>query len=191
MQRMALKTMTKINLKNYLLVIYCCFCLCNIFFSAGVTGGILLESVNYARAVSMGEAFVSISNDINAIFYNPAGLATIENKVVLFSYQKGLVDVNCGSLVYFFPIKDFKLGLNLAMLDGGIIEINYPDRSSEIRNAQQDFLLFLTCTRNFVHCKISTGITLKSFRSVLVDEAEAVAFGIDLGIQYKFDKKMK
>lgn len=45
-----------------------------------------------ARAVGMGEAYTTISDDINAIFYNPAGLTHIKHVEYMFSYTRWLVD---------------------------------------------------------------------------------------------------
>ncbi len=44
-----------------------------------------------ARPVAMGGAFTAVSDDINSIFYNPAGLTNIQGMEYLFSYTNWLV----------------------------------------------------------------------------------------------------
>ena len=44
------------------------------------------------RALGMGDAFVAVANDYNALFYNPAGLARIENPEINLSIDIGFTD---------------------------------------------------------------------------------------------------
>ncbi|MFH1282355.1 MAG: type IX secretion system membrane protein PorP/SprF [bacterium] len=56
-----------------------------------------------ARPSSMGNAFGAVSDDVNAVFYNPAGIAQLDQTETHFMYARrftGLDDVNLG-LNYF------------------------------------------------------------------------------------------
>ncbi|MBE2219783.1 MAG: UPF0164 family protein, partial [Ignavibacteria bacterium] len=46
------------------------------------------------RATGMGETFVAVSNDITALYWNPAGLMQFEENGVHFSHNEWLVDLN-------------------------------------------------------------------------------------------------
>ena len=62
------------------------------------------------RPMGMGGAFVAVSNDANALFYNPAGLADIEKtRVSLFSLEIE-TDKNTVSLIQDGLKTDFSNG---------------------------------------------------------------------------------
>lgn len=58
----------------------------------GTTGAAFLEMGIGARAVAMGNAFVGTSDDITALYWNPAGLARMENSEVTFMHANWFVD---------------------------------------------------------------------------------------------------
>lgn len=69
-----------------------------------------------ARPYGMGGAFVALSDDGNASFWNPAGLDRLEQKELCFMYAKpylGLEGVDWGllSFAYAHPVKQKKLGV--------------------------------------------------------------------------------
>ncbi len=82
------------------------------------TTGFTFLRLNYsARASAMANAFTGLSNDVNAVFFNPAGLTQIETDEASLTYMDYFVGVNCGSAVYAHKIKDatvafFVKGLN-------------------------------------------------------------------------------
>ena len=49
-----------------------------------------------ARPAGMGGAFLAITNDVNSIFYNPAGIANISKRTATFTYLNDLLDFNTG-----------------------------------------------------------------------------------------------
>ncbi len=53
-----------------------------------------------ARAAALNGSFVSMTNDPNLLYYNPAGLATLEHPSASASFLKHLLDVNAGSVTY-------------------------------------------------------------------------------------------
>ena len=53
-----------------------------------------------ARAAAMNGSFVSITDDPNVLFYNPASLSTITSTRLSFSYFKDLLDISSGSAAY-------------------------------------------------------------------------------------------
>lgn len=56
-----------------------------------------------ARAAAMGGAFLAISGDVNSLFYNPAGIASLTARSASFSYQDDLLDFNSGFVGYVQP----------------------------------------------------------------------------------------
>ena len=45
------------------------------------------------RAEAMGQAYIAIANDAEALFYNPAGISQFEKNEVFFSNTQWVVDI--------------------------------------------------------------------------------------------------
>jgi len=72
------------------------------FKKLGTTGFNFVKIGQSARPAAMGSAFMAISDDINSIFWNPAGLIKIDRVAYTFSYNRWLADseVYSGALAY-------------------------------------------------------------------------------------------
>ena len=73
--------------------------------SIGTSGADFLELGIGSRPLAMGEAFTAALNDINSIYYNPAGLATLRFPVLSVTHQELILDsrfenVNFGTPMY-------------------------------------------------------------------------------------------
>lgn len=67
-----------------------------------------------ARTSALGGAFVSMQNDPNLIFVNPAGLTSLEHTSISVSYLDHLMDIGAGSLAYvgtWEPVGTIGLGI--------------------------------------------------------------------------------
>jgi hypothetical protein len=60
-----------------------------------------------SRAAALAGSFVSITNDPNSLFYNPAGLSTLERPMGSIGFFKHLLDINTGYISYSQPYEDF------------------------------------------------------------------------------------
>lgn len=72
-----------------------------------------------ARAAALNGSFVSMTNDPNLLYYNPAGLATLERPSASASFLKHLLDVNAGSLTYGQAYDD------LGTFAAGVVFVDY------------------------------------------------------------------
>ncbi len=82
----------------------------------GITSANFLKFGVSPRAVAMGEAFTAISDDVNALHYNPAGLGTLERQELALMYNKFVGDVTQQWAAYALPTKRFgtlALGFNM------------------------------------------------------------------------------
>jgi hypothetical protein len=88
-----------------------------------------------ARSSSLAGSFVSMENDANLIFYNPAGLSTITNNKASVGFFKYLLDINSGNVAYAQKYKDY------GYFGIGIRYINYGtfDKYDEDLNEQGTF----------------------------------------------------
>ena len=60
----------------------------------GTTGANFLELDIGSAATSMGGAYVSVVNDVSSAYWNPAGLAYVNNRQTMFMYQPWVVGIN-------------------------------------------------------------------------------------------------
>ncbi len=151
----------------------------------GETGLRILVSNLSAEAGGMGEVFSSFYGGLDSIYYNPAGVKSKEKQIVTM-LMKGQVDIYYGFLGYIHPIKRSCIGIGIVNLQGGEVELNYPDRPSEVKKAQTDYVLNLVYSLNLG--KVDTGINLKLFQSTLMEEVKAEGFALDLGLIYQIKK---
>ena len=59
----------------------------------GTSSGAVLKIGVGARATGLGESFVAVANDPTAIFWNPAGLASIQRQEVSLSHLEWPADI--------------------------------------------------------------------------------------------------
>jgi len=57
-----------------------------------------------ARPIAMGGAFTGVADDESSLFYNPAGLATLSGRRLIFGYHNYIFDMQAGFLGYIHPI---------------------------------------------------------------------------------------
>lgn len=75
-------------------------CESSIYDDAGRTNAAFLKVDAGSRPVSMGSAFVGVADDVNTIFWNPAGLTSIENREFTGMHNFSFADINNESFGY-------------------------------------------------------------------------------------------
>lgn len=85
---------------------------------AGTASGTFLKIAVGARATGLGESFVAVANDPSAIFWNPAGLASIQRQELQVNHLSWPGDVNYEHLAYVMPVR--RLGGSLAFQLGAL-----------------------------------------------------------------------
>jgi len=83
---------------------------------AGTASGTFLKIGIGARATGLGESFVAVANDPSAIYWNPAGLASIQRQEVALSYIEWPADIRFSHLAWVLPVR--RLGGSLAFQFG-------------------------------------------------------------------------
>ena len=61
---------------------------------AGTTGAAFLKIEGGSRPVGMGGAFVGLANDVNTIFWNPAGLTTVQARELTAMQNFSIADIS-------------------------------------------------------------------------------------------------
>lgn len=72
--------------------------------TAGTSGATFLELGTGARALAMGEAYTAGSEDVNTLYYNPAGLGTLQYPVASYNHQELLYDSRFETAMGAFPL---------------------------------------------------------------------------------------
>jgi hypothetical protein len=72
-----------------------------------------------ARSAALAGSFVSATNDPNVLFYNPAGLSTLDAPLGSAGFFKDLLDINSGHIAYSQEIEGF------GYAGAGILYTNY------------------------------------------------------------------
>lgn len=135
------------------------------------------------RAAALGGGYVANANDPNVLFYNPAGIKTIERIPISFSFVKHLMDINSVSLASTFEINGIgKFGAAIQYVNyGNFTEANqFGDKTGEF--GAGDLALILgyanSISENFYY-----GANLKFIYSN-IDDVSSTGLAVDLGLQY-------
>jgi len=136
-----------------------------------------------ARSASLAGSFVSMTNDINGIFYNPSSLTTLESPRASVGFFKYLMDINSGNAAFGFKYK------NLGYFGVGIRYINYGTFDKYDENyvnvgtfSANDFAINLSYANIYLD-HISYGISFK-FITSKYDEYSSSAIAGDFGLLY-------
>ncbi len=82
----------------------------------GTSSGTFLKISVGARASALGESFVAVANDPSAIYWNPAGLASMQRPEMLLSHIDWPADISYEHIAYVLPWR--RLGGSLAFQFG-------------------------------------------------------------------------
>ena len=82
----------------------------------GTSSGSFLRIGVGARATGLGEAFVAVANDPSAIYWNPAGLASLQRSELLLSHVEWPAEIRYEHVAWVFPVR--RLGGSLAFQFG-------------------------------------------------------------------------
>lgn len=158
--------------------------------SPGTSGGRILNQAIGARPLSMGETFVAIADDINAINWNPAGLGNLERPTISTMYLKGLADTGYYYFGYGQPAGEIgAIAVSVFTLQGGNMEINYTDGTSATKKSEQDYVYSFSYARK-LNKSISLGANIKFISSTLAEDYSTTAYAFDFGGLYKLADKL-
>jgi len=160
-------------------------CLCSYLAASGKNSGTssaqFLELGGSARASAMGDAYAGISDDASAVFYNPAGLANIEEAGVSFTHNFMFEDLFCDWISVIHPTKYGRFGTGIQYLSyGAIKEINEIGVEG---GTMRPYDMAITFSHGREILGFSAGMNLKFILSKISNNAFAVC--ADFGGMYK------
>lgn len=86
----------------------------------GQSGMSFLSVGGSARAAGMADVFTFAQNDLSAVFYNPAGLATVKNRAFYFNYTNWIADMGVAHMAISVNLEKYGVfSLHGQMMDYG------------------------------------------------------------------------
>ena len=148
-----------------------------------------------AASLGMSKSVVATSNDVNSIYWNPAGLVNLEDYEVSLmhaSYFAGIANYNFASIA--LPI-DNQSAIGISIIRFGVDDIlnttelidnqgNIDFNNIRLFSAA-DYAFNIAYARNLIHKDIHFGVNAKVIRRVIGDFASSWGFGFDVGIQFE------
>ncbi|MFH1563557.1 MAG: PorV/PorQ family protein [Nitrospirota bacterium] len=161
--------------------------------SPGSKGAVFLKLGQGARANAMGESFVAVADDINALYWNPAGIAQIKERQATFMYSDWLEEIKYNYLAYIHPtqIMGGIMGGAVTLLDSGSIDKygDDPDGVGPLKPPKlgtfdgKDIAVSVSYAKEMMpNC--SLGATVK-YIQMKIDGKKSTGFGLDVGCLYK------
>lgn len=148
-----------------------------------------------AAALGMSKAVVATSNDVNSIYWNPAGLVGIEDyqgSLMHASYFAGIANYNHAAFA--MPI-DKKSALGISIIRFGVDDIlnttELIDREGNIDFnrislfSAADYAFNFAYARNLIFKDLKFGVNAKVIRRTIGAFASSWGFGFDAGIQFE------
>lgn len=182
-------------MKN-IFIIFIVLCLAGYAFAGdsarkGTTGADQLLIPVGARGIATGGAFLSTLSGIESIYYNPAGLDVGGRNEAMFSYMDYIADINVSYFAAAASLGDLgSIALSFKSMDFGdipITTVESPDGTG--RNYSPSFLIASLSYSKIITDRISVGANFKMISEEIMNTS-ASGFGIDFGVQYKFDSKL-
>ncbi len=154
----------------------------------GTTGAEELLIPVGARGIATGGAFLASLTGLESIYYNPAGLDLTPQTEAMFSYMQYFADINVSYFAISTSLGEMgSIALSFKTLDFGEIPVttaDFPDGTGQTYSPG-----FLTASLTYSKVltdRISVGTNLKLI-SESIQNTSAVGFGLDMGVQYRFN----
>lgn len=148
-----------------------------------------------AAALGMSKAVVATTNNVNAIYWNPAGLVGIEDyqgSLMYASYFAGIANYNYAA--FSMPI-DKNSALGVSVIRFGVDDIlNTTELIDSNGNidfnrislfSAADYAFNVAYARNLIFKDLKIGVNAKVVRRIIGDFATSWGFGFDAGLQFE------
>lgn len=156
------------------------------FGKTGSVGAQFLKIAVGSRYQGMGEASVAIVDDAYSLYWNPAGLASIEGSNITFTNVNWMTDIALNYVSFGTRIEDFgTIGFSATMLTMGDMEVTTveePEGTGEQFGASS-FALTGGYATNLTH-RLAFGIAVKYVYEKIYNES-AGGFAFDFGTQLR------
>lgn len=145
-----------------------------------------------ARVCGMGEAFVGLSDDTSAIYWNPAGLAQLAQPELIAVHNHWFSDINHEFIAYAHPVDEkttLGIGSTLVYIDD-IERRDAPTVEPTGKFTASDTLFILSCASKLTNKRIMLGGNMKIILQK-IESKKAGNIAFDLGTLYAINDKTK
>lgn len=177
------------QVKRIVVIILMLYCVKVNVYSAGAGSSsmsTLLLPVS-ARISALGEACVSLDNDITVLNRNPAGITGMKGWDTSLMYQRGFADDDYMNIHIGKEYKGMMLATSILYYSTGDIELYKSNGTKVTEVGKRDIIWSVGAARKIWIMPV--GLNLKYISSELFGK-KATAYAFDAGTQYKFSKQI-
>ncbi|RKZ16967.1 hypothetical protein DRQ53_04960 [bacterium] len=158
-----------------------------IFPKVGTYGAQFLKLGPTARATGMGSAYTAVADNVESVYWNPAGIVSVRGNQVLVSQTEWTADINLSFFAMVFNPRSidgtFAISARALWMDSQLVRTaTEPDGNGQLFDSGSQ-TVGLTYSRFFTD-KFSAGATLHYLHSSLADFDVNTAVA-DIGILYR------
>ena len=138
-----------------------------------------------ARSSSLAGSVVTAENELSSVFYNPAGISTLQETKVSVGFFKYLLDINAGNAAFGMKYKD------KGYVAAGLRYVNYgsftkfDEGYNEVGTFSANDLALTLAYSNYFSDNFSYGVGVSLIYSS-IDEYNSAAVATDWGLLYRF-----
>ncbi|OGS22260.1 MAG: hypothetical protein A2252_06780 [Elusimicrobia bacterium RIFOXYA2_FULL_39_19] len=168
------------------MLLFCLMEFSGVVYSAGTTGADFLNIGVGARPIAMGGAYAGLSDDINAMYWNPAGLNNVSGREISGSYIMWLEGISSGQLAFAQKQSNGNvIGIGVDYLTSGTIEQTEIDTNSSYvatgkTFSSNDMMANVSLARSIGSDTVG-GVSLKLIQCKIENES-ASSYAGDVGI---------
>ena len=154
----------------------------------GTTGATFLKIEAGARPVAMGGAFVAVADDANTTYWNPAGLAHLEEKEITAMHNEWLEGIRYEFLGYVQPIKSEKGAQGFGASIMALYTTGLEQRTWESQEPEGFMAAYDIAVAGAYACKISKTISIGANVKLIhqkIENERAWGGAIDIGLLYR------
>ncbi|NIR47183.1 PorV/PorQ family protein [candidate division KSB1 bacterium] len=137
------------------------------------------------RGTALGGAFVSIADDASAMFWNPSGIARVEDISLFFDHSPWLPGITFNYVGFVMPLEDIgSVGVNITALTSDEFEVTTVDQPMGTGEtfSSTSVAVGMAYARNLTD-RFSIGANFK-FISESILNSQATGFAFDIGTIY-------
>lgn len=153
-----------------------------------------------AAAFGMSNAVVASSSDVNAGYWNPAGLVNLEDKQLSLMHAAYFANIaNYDYAAFAMPLDD-RSAVGLSVIRFGVDDIlnttklldenGEPNYANISKFSTADYGITFSYARRLPLDGLNYGVNAKVIRRVIGEFASSWGFGLDAGVQFRNDKWM-
>lgn len=143
------------------------------------------------RALAMGEAYTAIADDASSVFWNPAGIANVEDGDLFAGYTSWPADINLYSVALAKKLNIPLVGSGALAFSGTLLNTGLMNRTTEYDPdgdfsgtfAYEDYYFGLTLGKFFTD-RFAFGATIKYVHEKIADW-DINSWAVDIGTYYE------